>query len=79
MTKEAWRKRQAQWKRFQKWEAAQQAIQLPASERLAEIGALVDRAQRRGFSPETVTTDLEALVSRVRALHIGLGVLDRAP
>ena len=43
MTKEEWRKREEQWRRFHAWEAQEPPLKLSPSERLAELGALLDR------------------------------------
>lgn len=78
MTREEWRKRQAQWERFHRWEAAQRGMTLSSSERLAEIGALVDFAYRnrpREFSP---VADAKTLVSGLHLMQERLAVLSRA-
>ena len=74
MTKDEWEQRQAQWRRFEEWEAAHRTVQLSASERLAEIGALVDAAlaARRGPAPGS---DVKTLADGIRVLQTCLAVL----
>ncbi|MBI3312190.1 MAG: hypothetical protein HYZ88_01525 [Candidatus Omnitrophica bacterium] len=76
VTTEEWRKRQAQWKQFHEWEAAHHAVTLSPSERLAEIGALVDLAYRAGRA-NAERADAKALVSGVRVMRERLAVLHR--
>ena len=72
-----WRQRQAQWERFRAWDLQHQGSQLSPSERLAEIGALVDRA-RQGISvpprPVRVTT---ATIQGIVIMRTRLAALGR--
>ena len=76
MTKDAWDKRQAQWKRFEQWDMKQRAVRLSAAERLAEIGALVDFAYDRARGVGTQTADVSALMSGIRTMRQQLAVLN---
>ncbi|MBI3324871.1 MAG: hypothetical protein HYZ92_06285 [Candidatus Omnitrophica bacterium] len=78
MTKETWAKRQAQWRRFHEWEAANRTVPFSPAERLAEIGALVDRALNARRGP-VEASDVTALARRVRVMQTRLAVLGRVP
>ena len=70
-----WSQRQAQWERFHRWESQSRMVALSASERLAEIGALVDRAaQARRTQPGPPR---EVDIQGIRLMRRRLAVLSR--
>ncbi len=78
MMKDQWRKRQEQWDRFHEWEAKQPASKLSPAQRLAEIGALVDRALASDRFPKESQEGLARKAKGVILLHKRLAVLNRS-
>ena len=70
-----WQRRQAQWKLYQKWAARQPESALSPSERLAEVGALVDRAQPSASGPPMRVTI--AAIQGIVMMRTRLAVLGR--
>ncbi len=74
MTKEQWRKRQEQWDRFHAWEAQEPPLKLSPSERLAELGALVDRLlaslPRQSESAEELRKNVAGIVLMRKSLTV---------
>lgn len=78
MNRDAWERRQAQWRRFHEWEARQPAgSALSPSERLAEIGALVDLALSRAMVCQE-GRDVNATARGIQVMRARLAVLRRA-
>ena len=73
---EQWRHRQAQWERFRAWESQHQGVSLSPSERLAEIGALVDRARQAASGPLRPTRATTATVEGIVIMRKCLAVLE---
>ncbi len=75
MTTDEWRKRQMQWKRFQQWEAAARpGAALSPSERLAEIGTLVDLALKAAHG-EFPNPELGATIKGIGIMRKRLAVI----
>ena len=77
MTKDQWRKREAQWKKFHAWEAEHAALKLSPSERLAEIGSLVDWVLRRHSPKSESAKDLKEKVAGIVMMHHRLAALGK--
>ena len=73
--KAAWRRRQLQWERFRVWEARQRVTELSPSERLAEVGALVDLSQQVASRRLAVAEDVRASVRGIGLMRSRLAVL----
>lgn len=78
MTKEQWRKRQAQWDRFHAWEAKHGSFSLSPEERLAEVGALVDLALAKQRPKKESARDLKAAAEGIAVMRQRLAYLGRA-
>ena len=78
MTKEQWRKREEQWKKFHEWEARHNSLFLSPEERLAEIGALVDLALAGRRPKRESLRDLRAKAEGVALMRHRLSYLGRA-
>ena len=77
--KDQWRQRQAQWERFQAWENQHQSVLLSPPERLAEIGALVDRARQAASDQLRPTRATTATVEGIMIMRKRLALLGRKP
>ena len=76
---EQWRRRQAQWERYRVWADQHDEIRLSPSERLAEIGALVDRARQAASGPLRQTHATAATVQGIVIMRKCLAVLGHKP
>ena len=74
---EPWRQRQAQWARFRNWQTTSWVVELSPAECLAEIGALVDRAQQARRPQSEAAEDVAARVQGIRLMRQRLAVLRR--
>ena len=72
-----WQRRQAQWGRYRTWAAQHEEILLSPPERLAEIGALVDRARQAASGPLRPTHATTATVRGIVIMRTRLAVLGR--
>ena len=75
MTADEWRRRQDQWAKFQAWERTHTTCRLSPSERLAEIGELVDLALKAGRFPGR---NVEQCAAGIRLMRLQLAVLGDA-
>ncbi len=73
-----WRERKKQWERFNEWERKHATQKLTPAQRLAEIGALVDRAMRGRRLNRQTSRELAEKVKGISLMRKGLEALSKA-